>query len=197
VTTFFLIRHAAYGSMEERLVGRTPHLSLDARGIAQAERLAARLAGEGLNAVHASPRERTIETATPIAAHAGVPLETAAALDEIDVGEWTGLTFAELAGDLRWRAWNETRSGARAPGGESMAEVQARAVAHVEATRVAHPEGRLALVSHADVLKAVILHYLGLSLDAIHRIDMAAAGISRLVVRSWGGKLVSLNESVA
>lgn len=196
-TTFFLIRHATYGLMEKTLVGRTPHLSLDAQGVAQAERLAARFAATSLAAVQTSPRERAVETAGPIAVAAGCPVENAPALDEIDVGEWTGRSFTELARDPRWHAWNATRSRERAPGGESMVEVQARVVAHLERMRSVHPGARVALVSHADVIKAAIMHYLGLSLDRIDRIEIGPAAVSTLAVGAWGGKLIALNEAAS
>lgn len=196
-TTFFLVRHAAHGLLDRVLVGRTPRIGLSEDGRRQARMLAARLAREELTAVHSSPRERAQETAHPIAAAARTLVTLAPDLDEIDVGEWTGRSFEEIARDPRWRVWNEQRARARTPGGESMREVQERAVRTLDRLAEAHPEGRIAAVSHGDVIRAALLHYLGLDLDAYDRIEVSPAGISTLVVGAWGARILALNERVA
>lgn len=196
-TTFFLVRHATHGLLERVLTGRMPQVHLADLGHAQARRLAQHFAGLNLAAIQSSPRERAEETARPIAQASGRPCEIVEALDEIDIGAWTGRSFADLANDPDWQAWNTRRSTARAPGGESMAEAQARLLAHLEATRARHPEGRVLLVSHADVIKAGLLHFLGASLDAYASFEIAPASISTLLLGEWGGKIVGLNERVA
>lgn len=196
-TTFFLVRHAAHGLLDRVLVGRTPGVGLSARGRRQAERVALRLAGERLTAVHVSPRERARETAGPIAAASGAPVVLSLDLDEIDFGAWTGRSFDELAGDPAWRAWNERRAEAQPPGGESMRSVQARVVRLLDGLARLHPGGRIAVVSHGDVIRAALLHYLGLPLDSYDRFEIGPAGVSILVVGSWGAKILSLNETLA
>ncbi|NOG69039.1 histidine phosphatase family protein [Roseicella sp. DB1501] len=191
--TVFLVRHAVHDRVDHILCGRMPGVRLGEAGRAQAAALAARLATQRIGAVHASPLERAQETAAPLAARLGLPLRTEAAFAEIDVGEWTGVAFVALAADPRWRRWNEARGTARAPGGESMAEVQARAVAGIEDLRRAIPDGRVAVVSHADVIKAALAAFLGLSLDDIWRFEIAPASVSALAVWPGGGKVLGLN----
>lgn len=195
--TFFLVRHAVHGLIDKVLVGRSPHVSLSEEGRRQADRLAARFKHERLTAVHASPRERAQETARPIAAAAGLAVETAPDLDEIEIGAWTGLRFDEVAEDPNWIAWNRTRARARPPGGESMAEAQNRVVTLIERLHAAQPHGRIAAVSHGDVIRAALLHYLGLALDDYDRIEVSPAGVSTLLVGAWGAKIISLNERAA
>jgi probable phosphoglycerate mutase len=196
-TTFFLIRHGSHDLLEKRLVGRSDNVLLSDAGRAEANRLAERLAHESLSVVQSSPRERARDTASPIAERARVPLEITPGIDEIDFGAWMGRTFEDLAGDPRWQEWNATRSTARAPSGESMSQAQSRVVAHISQVRAAYPDRRVALVSHSDIIKAAILHFLGASLDMIGRLEVSPASISTLVVGSWGAKLLSLNETVA
>ena len=196
-TTIYLVRHAAHGLLERVLTGRMPQVHLADLGHAQARRLARHFAGLSITAIQTSPRERAEETARPIARAANLPCDIVDALDEIDIGAWTGRAFADLAGDPDWQAWNSRRSIARAPGGESMAEVQARMLAHLQAIPARHPEGRVVMVSHADVIKAVLLHVLGASLDAFASFDIAPASISTLLLGDWGGRIVALNERVA
>jgi broad specificity phosphatase PhoE len=194
VTTLFLVRHAAHDRVDRVLCGRMPGVRLGPEGRAEAERLAERLARVDIAAVQSGPLERTRETAEPVAARLGLGVEVADGLDEIEVGAWTGTPFDELRDDPRWTLWNAARSVTRAPGGETMIEVQARVLAHVEALRARFPDRAVVLVSHADVLKAALAHWLGLSLDSLQRFDIAPASLSTVAVGDWGAKVLSLNE---
>lgn len=195
--TVYLVRHAAHGLLEHVLAGRMPQLHLAAPGQAQAQRLASHFKALDIAAVHTSPRERAQETAQPIAAAAGTSCVVAEALEEVDTGEWTGASFDSLRADPRWQLWNSRRGSARAPGGESMTEVQSRIVAYLQGLPAAHAERRLVLVSHADVIKAALLYLLAAPLDAYDRFEIAPAGISTLLLGDWGGKVISINERVA
>ncbi len=186
------MRHAAHGVLGQVLTGRMPGVHLSAAGHAQAVALAEALAGEPVVAVVASPLERAQETAAPIAARHGLPVQTDPGLNEIDFGAWTGQPFAALAGPA-WDAWNQHRGIAPTPGGETMLEAQARAWAAVRRLAAAQPEGALVLVSHQDVLKAVLAQALGLSLDLLHRFDLAPASRSVLSVWSGGARVEGLN----
>ncbi|WP_426958726.1 histidine phosphatase family protein [Muricoccus radiodurans] len=196
-TTLFLVRHAAHDRVHHVLCGRMPGVTLGETGRRQAAALGRRLAGEGISAVYTSPLERARETAAPIAARLGLAPRENPGLAEIDFGEWTGQRFDALAGDPRWDRWNTARATSRAPGGESMAEAQARAVAAVEGIGADHPEERVALVSHADVIKAVLASVMGLSLDAHDRFEVSPASVSAIAIWDGGGKVLSMNEVVA
>lgn len=193
--TILLIRHAAHSHLGRVLSGRLPGIELSPEGREQAQRLARTLRQVELAAVHASPVQRARETAQAIAAgRDGLPVEQHPALDELDFGDWTGCTFSDLAGDPRWRRWNEARAAGVAPGGESMAAAQRRAWDHVGAAAAAHPGRTLAMVSHCDLIRAVIVQILGLPLDAIFRFEIDPASVSRVAVGPWGAKVLSLNE---
>ncbi len=178
MTTFLLIRHGDNDYLGHTLVGWTPGIHLNARGRAQAERLADRLSGAGVSAVYSSPLERARETAEPLARRLGIEVRISEALGEIRIGEWTGRTFEELQQDARWRHFNAFRSGARIPGGETMLEVQHRMAAAIEEMRGEHPAGTLALVSHGDPIRAILCLYLGVPLDLIHRLEVETASVS-------------------
>lgn len=170
-----------------------PGVVLGEAGLAQAERLAERLAGQEVGAVYASPLERARMTAEPIARRIAQEVRVLEALNEIDFGEWSGRDFAALDGDPLWAAWNVARQVARPPGGESMFEAQARAVAGLDRLRREHGEARLALVSHSDLIKSVLAFVLGVPLDGLHRFDVDPASISTVVMGDWGAKVLSLN----
>ncbi|MDI6837348.1 MAG: histidine phosphatase family protein, partial [Rhizobiaceae bacterium] len=95
--TVLMVRHAAHDNVGGFLAGRMEGVRLGPAGRKQAERLAERLRGADIAAIHTSPRERCRETAEAIATACGLPApQVAAELDEIDFGRWSGSTFAEL-----------------------------------------------------------------------------------------------------
>jgi broad specificity phosphatase PhoE len=196
-TTFFLVRHAAHDRVGTVLCGRMPGVTLGAPGRAQAERLAGRFAAENVACIRTSPLERAVETAEPIAARIGQPLELCDAIAEIDFGAWSGTSFEALAQDPRWAAWNSARSISRPPYGETMLEAQSRIVGAMEQLRGRYAGRSVILVSHGDVIKAALLYHLGMPIDAYARFEVEPASISTLVVGDWGSKILRLNEVAA
>lgn len=197
MTTLFLVRHATHALVGRILAGRMCGLSLSEEGRRQSHRLAARLAAESLTLVQSSPRERAMQTAEPIAAAAQAPLATEPAIDEIEYGEWTGRPFAELKNDMRWREWNTHRDRVCPPRGEFMADAQQRLIAHLEATHRAHPDGRIVMVTHAEMIRAAVLHHLGLPLEAYDRIEISPASVTVLRIGKTNAEISTLNEAVA
>jgi ribonuclease H / adenosylcobalamin/alpha-ribazole phosphatase len=190
-----LIRHAAHGELGKVLSGRSQGGPLSAEGRAQAATLAARLARTPLDLLHTSPVARARETADAIAAmHPDARIETAPALNELDFGDWSGRAFEELAVEPAWQNWNNKRASATIPDGESMVEARDRAWDHVARTAASHPGQVVAMVTHCDIIRALIAHVLGLSLDHLLRFDVDPASVSRIAIGDWGAKVISLNE---
>jgi len=163
-------------------------------GLAQAQAAARRLMREELEFVATSPLERTRQTAEPIARACGVRLKEEPALMEIDFGDWNGADFEALEREALWVQWNARRDQTRPPGGETMAEVQARLSAWL-AKLVRENRRSVAAVSHADVIKCAALLALGLSASAHDRFEIGPGSITTLVAGTWGLKLHSLNET--
>jgi broad specificity phosphatase PhoE len=197
-TTLFLVRHAAHNNVGGFLAGRIDGVRLGAAGLAQAERLAERMRRETFAAVHSSPRDRTLQTAEAIAAASGInTVHVEEALDEINLGDWSGKSFDELNTQPLWQRWNSTRSLTRAPGGETMLEVQSRVMTLIERLAQSYRDSALVLVSHADVIGTAVCFYLGLSLDAWSRFEIGPASITTIVAGDWGAKVLGLNEVVS
>jgi probable phosphoglycerate mutase len=176
-TTFLLIRHATYARMDEALVGRTPDIHLDARGRAQAARLAVRLASTPIRAIYCSPLDRALETAEPLARRLVLPVHVCADLIDLDAGIWTGCRFDALARDATWQAYNRARSRLGAPGGESMSQVTRRIVRALARLNGRCPGTTVALVSHCDVIRAALLYYSRSPIDEMHRIEVPPASV--------------------
>lgn len=180
--TILLVRHAAHGDFGHRLTGRGPEGGLTREGQGQAEALAGELARKPLAAVYSSPRLRTRQTAEALAASRGLPVLVADALDEIDFGDWTGRSFAELDGRPEWERWNRERSRARCPGGESMGEALARAARFVHEVAARYDGQTIALVTHCDIIRALLCREHGRSLDDILSFEAGPASVTRLIV---------------
>jgi probable phosphoglycerate mutase len=196
-TTFFLVRHAAHDEVESLLAGRMDGIELGAMGHAQAARLAERMQSEQFGAIYSSPRARSQATAEAIAAGSGISqVQTDQDLDEIDFGDWSGKTFAELEDDPGWRLWNSDRSRASTPAGETMLHVQERVAGCMERLRSDHVESGVILVSHADVIKAAVCGILALPCESGAKFDISPASVTTIVLGEWGARIVSLNEVV-
>jgi broad specificity phosphatase PhoE len=177
VTLCLLVRHAAHDLLGKVLVGRTPGIGLSEAGLRQAHELGRALCDRRISRVQSSPRLRAIETAAEIAAVCGVGVQVCSALDEMEFGAWTGLSFAELEHDQEWVRWNTERSKARPPGGETMAEAQARVLAHIIGARAVEADGCIVMVTHAEIIRAALLHTLALPLDAWAEVEVAPAAV--------------------
>ena len=186
MTRLLLLRHADHDLVGRALAGRGVR-PLTAQGREQANVLVERLAHDDIHAVYASPRPRAQQTLAPLAAARGLPVVTAPEFDEVDFGEWTGLSFEHLRehGGEAWRIWCERRGSAQPPGGEPFTQVAARAWAGFERLRDAHPDQCVLVVSHGDVLRALVATVLGMSLDDLERFEVAPAAIS--IVDAVGG----------
>lgn len=196
--TVLLIRHGENDyTQAQKLAGRRPGVHLNEAGRAQAQALAAALKGSvKLKAVYSSPLERTMETAAIIAGAQGLKVEARDGLIETALGAWEGRTVKALARSKAWKQLQERPSRFRFPGGESMAEQQARLVGEVEELLGRHrPRDAFALVGHADPIKLVIAHYIGLPLDLFQRLVIGTASVSVLAFGKEAVRLVTLNRS--
>lgn len=194
MTVFHLIRHAEYDALGHGvLTGRQAGHALNAAGVAQAGALAAAMARLPLLAVLTSPVQRARETAGPVARAHRLDADEDAAFAEIDFGAWTGRTVAGLDGDPAWRLWNTARGIAATPGGEAMAAVQARAVAGLRHIFERIPDAEVAVVSHADVIRAVLCTALGMPLDLLLRLTVDPASRSIVRLHAHGTEVIGLN----
>lgn len=178
MTRFLFIRHAEIEHLGSKITGRSESAALTGFGVAQAGRIALRIAGENILAVYSSPQERARETTRLLANRLGQTFDIAAALDELDYGDWTGQTIESLRRVPQWQAFNSIRSCTRIPNGESMLEAQFRIVGFIDRLRQRHGSGAIALITHGDLIRAALAYYLGSPLDLMLRLDIHPASIS-------------------
>ena len=194
MTTFFFVRHAVTSHTGHKLTGWMPDVHLTDQGREQAEATAARLAGVPFKAIYSSPIERTLETAEIVAAHHGLRVRTRPNLGEVRYGKWTNRSFKTLVRTKLWSTVQRYPSGVRFPDGETLREVQARAVKEVERIRLDHPKQTVCVVSHADVIKLVAAHYLGVHIDLFQRIEISPASFTVIAVGDYGPRVLTVNS---
>jgi probable phosphoglycerate mutase len=205
-TLLLLVRHGQTPTTGSVLPGRAPGLHLADKGREQADTAAQRIAVlPKVDAVYASPLERTKETAAPIAKALGQRVQTDRGLLEAEFGDWTGQELKVLMKKPEWHTVQRAPSTFRFPGGESFSEMQTRIVTAIERLRARHFGGVVVAVSHADPIKAAVAHAMGTHLDLFQRIVISPCSVSAiaytlggpivLTVNSTGGSLADLRPS--
>lgn len=195
MTSIHLIRHTDHDWVERGLAGRLP-VPLNENGIKQAEALGRWFAGQRVDAVWASPLPRTQHTAEPIARAHNLTVRTADALLEVDFGAWEGKDFTDLDHDPDWPRWNGARGRVRAPGGETMIEVQARMCGFINDLCDRDPNGHHVLVSHGDPIRAALAYYLGVPIDLFLRLEVYPGSISVLAIDGWSPRVLRVNGTI-
>ena len=193
MTVIYLVRHGVTSHTGHKLSGWMPDIHLTDKGRAQAEAVADRLASVPFKAVYSSPIDRTMETARPIAARHGLPVRSRRYIGEVEFGKWEDRSFKTLRRTKLWGRVQRFPSGVRFPEGETLREVQVRAVDEIERISAEHPRDTVCCVSHADVIKLVLAHYMGLHIDLFQRLDVGPASTSVIAVREDGPMVLAMN----
>ena len=173
-----LIRHAVTAETGKRLSSADPGIRLSPEGEAMALGLADHLAGVGIAAVYSSPIERCRQTVAPLARAHGLRLRQMSDFAEADYGKWLGRPLRSVSKLEAWGRLMTSPARFRFPDGETLSEVQWRAVAAVEQLATTHASESVAVGSHADVIRVILANYLGTPLDLIHRINVLPASVS-------------------
>jgi broad specificity phosphatase PhoE len=192
MTHFLLVRHGQTDDHGRRLSGDSG-VSLNETGRAQVRALARRLGELEVTAVYHSPIARTHETAAMVAERLGLVPRVCEEVAEVRFGAFTNRDFEQLDRDPAFQRWNSFRSATRAPGGELMLEAQARAVGGLDRLRSEHPDEVVVIVSHADVIKATLAHFLGTPLDLLQRIEISPASLSTLRLEEHSAAVLNVN----
>jgi len=193
-----LIRHGeTEWNKQRRIQGCRSDTRLSQKGLEQADRLAAALRKERIDAIYASPMKRASETAQIIAEACKLQVHVFNELREIDAGELDGLFERELTG-LYETAWKEFRNGNAStplPGGESLQDVQKRTSWAVDRMLEKHIDGTVVVVAHLLANLAMVCQALGINLGQIARFKQAPASITILELTTQGNSLLLFNDT--
>ena len=192
--TILLVRHGETDwNRSGRIMGIRP-VPLNQNGLTQAARLALQLTALPAPALYSSPVVRARQTANILASTLRVPVTEEPGLSEIGVGEWEGLHWNEFDGDPARVNFYRLPQEARPPGGETLGEVQQRAIAAVERALGRMKAGTAVLVTHADVIRTIVAHYLETDLQTMRHMQIDHASVTALEITGSSGTLLCLNS---
>ena len=194
-TTLVLVRHGETAwNVEGRIQGHTD-VGLNGLGVAQAEALGKRLAGERFEAVYSSDLMRAFHTARPAVPDSDRTIIKDRRLRERHLGVLQGLNSEEAmaAQPTAWQAFKSRDPDLELAGGESLGEFFRRAVGFVEAILEAHAGKRVLVVTHGGVLDVAYRHAAGMPLSAVRNFPIYNASVNvishaggRWKIESWG-----------
>jgi broad specificity phosphatase PhoE len=190
-TTLYLVRHAATAAnlaVPPRLQGRRTDPPLAPLGVRQAEATRDLLADRAIQVCYSSPLRRAVETATVIAAPHGLTPIPIADLTECDVGDWEGLDWDTIQNrdpELH-RRYMADQGAIPYSGGESFADVHARAAPALDRLIADHAGQTVLVVSHHVVNRTYLAGLLGLPIRQARQVMLDNCGVS--VVRSEAGQ---------
>jgi probable phosphoglycerate mutase len=198
VSTVLLVRHGLTTQTGPLLSGWTPGIDLDERGRSQATALAERIKPIPIAAIVCSPLERCVQTAEAIRAvrEPAPPLHLDERLGEVRYGDWTGRELRALAKEPLWRTIQAHPSAATFPNGESLRAMAARAIEAIrDWNERLGAEATYLVVSHADVIKALVADALGVHLDGYQRIVVDPCSLSAIRYTEMRPFLLRCNDT--
>jgi broad specificity phosphatase PhoE len=180
----YLVRHGETDwNRDHRILGRT-QTPLNPDGIVQVQKLAHEIAKIKVSEIYSSPLRRTFQTAEILGEALGLHPLPEPRMIEADIGNWEGRYWHELDGNpIREQYYSDPQT-ARPPGGETLEEVQQRAVASTDELNRWNPGGSFLIVSHADVIRSVLAHYIGIDLKSIRKFRIPHASLSLISLDS-------------
>lgn len=192
-----LLRHAhSTANLKNVLAGRTEGVMLSSKGENQAIELVERIGKSRFDAVVVSPIQRCSQTIAPWLAAYGngiVPLVDEG-FSEVDYGTWTGKSLAVLQRNKLWKIVQEHPSQMVFPQGESLMEMQSRAVASFHKVNNLKGKNPRLIVSHGDVIKSIVAHVLGMHLDQFQRLVIEPAAMTVIETQNGVSRLISFND---
>lgn len=194
MTTIYLIRHGHTDWTGKRLIGNLPGVHLDQIGRDQAERVATYLEPFPIEAIYASPMERTMETAAPFSEKKGLTTTPVEFLRETIFGELQGMTAEQLHELPVWQQFLSHPAQVKFPGGESVAEAQQRIATGLDSLVEKHgTDTVIACFAHCEILRLAVACALNMPLDDFKRLTIDTGSISCLEWNTDGKSLIMLN----
>ncbi|HQV95248.1 MAG TPA: histidine phosphatase family protein [Anaerolineales bacterium] len=195
--TLLLIRHGENDyTKSHKMAGRLPGVHLNEKGQKQAQALGEALKGVPLKAVYASPLERAMETASPIAESHKLKIIQQPELMDTDIGDWQGRSWRVLGLTKAWKIVQNAPSRFRFPDGESFIETQTRCADALEKIIQKHnkPKDIVAVVFHADPIRLSVAHFLGMPLDHFQRLSCDTGSVTVIHAGESRATLVKMNQ---
>jgi broad specificity phosphatase PhoE len=182
VTTIFLLRHGHTQHTEQGRLYTDPTAELTESGRTQAEGLGHWLKKQSVEVLLSSSSKRVLTTAEIIGDCIGMPPVVVAGLDEWAVGEWEGRTYIDIKAQEPelYKAWVNDPILNKPPGGESIADVIVRTKEKLDEIIVAHSGKKIALVSHAGIIRSAVVGALEMQINNFWRVVIPVGSATRI-----------------
>ena len=194
VTTVLLLRHGRSTANAQGVLAGRNDSELDETGRDQALDLGNRLADVPLDVLGSSPQLRARQTAAMAAAGRAEAFVNDA-FAECDYGDWSGAALSELATEPAWEIVQWQPSAAQFPQGETMAQMAHRATHGVRELVREHPDGFVWIVTHGDIIKAIVADALGMHLDHFQRLVVDTASVTVITYAPRRSFVERLNDT--
>lgn len=183
ITTVYLVRHCQSIANSKRKYNSKAQddLGLSEIGLLQAESVGRYFAGKKIDLIVTSPFKRTLQTTDAIRKYANAVVIRSDALRELDCGEWDGETEEKILEKFpeAWRGWHFDPQNNPIPGGESLIEVQVRALTEFESMVKKNPGKTIVFVTHYCVFNVLMCSLLA-SLANFRSFDTSNGSIAQI-----------------
>lgn len=182
VTTFLLIRHGHTSQTETGKLYSDPASTLTDKGQAQAQAIAQWLPAEAPEVLLTSPSLRVRATADAIGQCSGAQPIILTDLFEWQVGDWEGRSYYQIKKEEpdAYAAWSKDPIRHAPPNGESIEQLCERAIVQIQVIQAQYAGKKVALVSHAEVIRAILVHALGMPVDNFWRLNVPTASVTKV-----------------
>ena len=191
--TIFLLRHGeTLWNKERRVMGRL-EIPLNRMGALQARRVAKIAPLLEIDAIYSSPLKRAVQTAYILSKGSDLPVKIDPDLTEFAFGRWEACGFEELIKDKTYRRFLKNPLNTPVPGEETIRDVQKRGLKALQRAVKEFPKGRLLFVSHGDVIRAIVCHYLQLPLMEFRRLRIDNGSLTAFEVDGRWAEIKFIN----
>lgn len=191
-----LIRHGETDDVENTLAGQI-NTHLNRSGLKQSKILAQHLSKLPIEAIFSSPLMRPQETAAPLAEILNKPVKILNCIDQVDFGEWQGVSFDNLAKDERWQIFQKDPGSVGIPGGENTFAIKARVTKCYNTLSEAFSENSIiATFTHGSIIRHCVSSIIGIPIQNLNRMRIAPASITTIKITPEESKLLHLNQEL-
>ena len=178
-----LIRHPETDWNKQKRYMGSADIPLNNKGKKQARIIAGYFKNKDISVIYSSKLKRTLETAELIAKPHNLKVKEDRRLNEINFGEWEGMTFEQIKKKHPGlaREYLLKPQNIKIPGGESFKEFKNRVSASLEEI-LAHEEGNVAIVAHGGVNRVIICELLKIPFSRLWQIKQDNGAINKIEI---------------
>ncbi len=195
--TFYIVRH---GQTNWNILGRTQghgNSDLTKKGLEQAKELADAIVDYPIDYIYSSDLGRAVQTAQIIANKLNLDVKKTSTLREMGFGIWEGLLIEEIKRDHldTYNTWRNKPHLVNIEGGENLHIIKERTDKFIKELNKKYDNKHIVLVSHSVTVRAMLLSFLGSSMQNIYRIKQDNTALNIVECRDYGPVVIKMNDT--